>query len=187
MARRILPNTYLESRHAIAVKIQNILGGCVSSTPDERTTYFIHGFLLGLLLGHVIGVRDGDSLDELLPGVSREIREGIPFGHPDVSSPEVDAIEDDDVPLYDAGFDLWAGISNDRYYYEKHGRDFPMQSTCIWLGYLSGILNSNRITTSEYEKARALLPSINDDPTSALMPILQVDELLVKRAQRALA
>ncbi len=185
--------SYPESRDVLITRMRAILAYCSGDVPDERTTCFLRGFLLGLVLGHVIGHADADDLKEMVPQMPPEVRDGIPFGIRDgeTASPEVDAIPDlvdrlEQVPE-DWGFHHWMGITNDRYYYERHGMAFPNASIWAWLGYLNAELVSGRITQTTYEKLRALLQPIVDDPTPFLAPLLKLDPLLVKRAQRELA
>ncbi len=193
MTNIIIPPSVPESRDAVAARLRAVLARCAAGVTDERTTCFLNGFLLGLTLGAVVGLSDDDDLQQMVPRTPPEVLEAIPFGIRDgeTASPEVDAIPDlvdrlEQVPE-DWGFHHWMGITNDRYYYERRGMAFPNASIWAWLGYLNAELVSGRITQTTYEKLRALLQPIVDDPTPFLAPLLKLDPLLVKRAQRELA
>jgi hypothetical protein len=163
MASQIIPNSLPESRDAVAAKLENILERFVH---DDQTVYYLHGFLKGLLLGGVIGLRDSDALDEHLPPIAPHVFDGIPFGHAEFDTPESSTIDRKRFPN-DTPYQFAMGLVNDRHYHERDGQPFSNRSICASLGYLSGELMCNSLTRNEYLTLRDLLPPIADDVDGA--------------------
>ena len=160
-------STIPEGRERTLQRMRTILR-CFPSGVSDRANCYLYGLIKGWVLGDVIGVADADALDELLPPRPDDgVIAAIPFGR-DPNAPEVEALSEDYVIEQKRSgwwFSVWMGIKNDLYFFHCYGHKMPERSVLAWLGYLRGALEGTHISQAEYDRLRAMLPSINDDLT----------------------
>lgn len=135
----------------------------------DRLQCFVAGLIKGWILSHAIGIKDADDADETFAIVRPDggIQEAIPYGHGE-TAPEVDALREDEL-LDETWHRIWIGIRNDLFYFNHRRTAMPERSTLSWLGYLRGELEGNGISPEEYERLKAMLPTVDDEFTAFLI------------------
>ena len=72
-------SSYPESRDALIARLRALLERYPRGVPDERTTCFLRGFLLALVVGKIIGHADADDLKAMLPEMPARVRRRHPI------------------------------------------------------------------------------------------------------------
>jgi hypothetical protein len=155
-------STIPEGRARTLKRMTAILGQFPNGVPD-RVNCFLHGLTLGLVLSHVIGHADADEVDTLLPPRPEGgVIEAIPYGPEDVEDPEFASLTEHDMPD-GVWFQYWMGIKKSLYFFRQNRSEMPARVVLAWLGFLLGELEGGGISTTEYDKLRALLPPVRDE------------------------
>jgi len=147
---------------ARAFNVLTLLKDVSSDRISDKRQCYLAGLMMGWLISGFIGIKDAEDLRDAFALLSPadDVFNGIPFGHRDVS-PEVRSLKEEEL-LDEAWHGHWIAIQNDLYHFKLLDQPMPERSVYSWLGFLRGELEAKSISDLEYDRLRAMLPTVED-------------------------